>query len=57
MITADEAALAVRVVIYKRHLLNILAVIHRDGGQYTGEHGIKKSVADAMKIVSDLVVR
>lgn len=31
-----------------RHALHeILAVIHRDGGHYTGEHGIAKSVEDA----------
>lgn len=29
------------------HLGEILAVIHGDGGHYTGEHGISKSVADA----------
>jgi hypothetical protein len=31
----------------RRELGEILAVIHRDGGHYTGEHGISKSVADA----------
>lgn len=31
----------------RRNLGEILAVIHRDGGHYTGEHGISKSVADA----------
>ena len=31
----------------RRDLGEILAVIHRDGGHYTGEHGISKSVADA----------
>ena len=31
-----------------RHTLHeILAVIHRDGGHYTGNHGIAKSVEDA----------
>ena len=31
-----------------RHALHeILAVIHRDGGHYTGKHGIAKSVEDA----------
>ena len=33
-------------------LCNLLAVIHRDGGQYTERHGLEKSVADAMTIVS-----
>jgi hypothetical protein len=31
----------------RRDLGEILAIIHRDGGHYTGEHGISKSVADA----------
>ena len=31
----------------RRDLGEILAVIHRDGGHYTGEHGISRSVADA----------
>ncbi len=31
----------------RRDLGEILAVIHRDGGHHTGEHGISKSVADA----------
>lgn len=30
-----------------RHLSNLLARIHRDGGQYEAEHGIDKAVADA----------
>jgi len=36
-------------------LKNLLAIIHRDGGHYTGEHGLEKSVADAMKIVAELI--
>ena len=31
----------------RRDLGEILAVIHRDGGHYTGEHGLSQSVADA----------
>jgi hypothetical protein len=31
----------------RAELGEILAVIHRDGGHHTGEHGISKSVADA----------
>ena len=31
----------------RRDLGEILAIIHRDGGHYTGEYGISKSVADA----------
>jgi len=42
---------------YKHQLLNLLAVIHRDGGHHTGEHGIDKSVEDAMEIVSNLMVK
>jgi hypothetical protein len=35
----------------ERHLQNLLARIHRDGGHYTGEHGIEKAAEDAEKIV------
>jgi hypothetical protein len=35
----------------ERHLRNLLAVVHRDGGHYTSEHGIEKSVKDAMELV------
>ena len=38
-------------------LINLLAVIHRDGGHYTAKHGINKSVADAMTIVSNAIVK
>ena len=31
----------------ERALLNLLAVIHGDGGHYTEEHGIEKAAADA----------
>lgn len=34
-----------------RLLLNLLAVIHRDGGQHTGKVGIEQSVAHAMTLV------
>ena len=37
---------------YERSLKNILAVVHRDGGQYTEEHGIAKSVRDATEILA-----
>ncbi len=36
-------------------LNNLLAVIHRDGGHYTGEHGLNKSVKDAMLISSERI--
>jgi hypothetical protein len=39
----------------RRELGEILAVIHRDGGHYTGEHGISKSVADAHATWADVV--
>ena len=32
-------------------LLNLLIVIHRDGGQYTITHGLEKSAKDATEIV------
>jgi hypothetical protein len=35
----------------------LLAVIHRDGGHYTAQHGLEKSVKDAIQIVSDLIVK
>jgi hypothetical protein len=38
------------------HLLNLLAVIHRDGGHYTEEHGLEKSVKDAMQLSSERIV-
>lgn len=43
---------------YRRHLATrtpeemlreLLSVIHRDGGHYTGQHGLATSVADAME--------
>lgn len=37
----------------KRMLLDLLAVIHRDGGHYTDEHGLAASVADAMLLSSE----
>ena len=38
----------------KDHMLNnLLAVVHRVGGHYTAEHGLEKSVEDAMQISSD----
>lgn len=41
---------------YKRKLQNLLAVVRRDGGQYTAEHGIEKSTEDALQIIADAVV-
>lgn len=42
---------------YKRQLFNLLAVLHRDGGQYIDKYGIDKSVKDAMKLASNKVVK
>ena len=38
-----------------RKLLDLLAIIHRDGGHYVGTHGIDKAVEDAMQIVANRV--
>ncbi len=32
-------------------LLNLLAVIHRDNGHYTAEHGVEKAVEHAKKVL------
>jgi len=32
-------------------VLGLLAIIHRDGGHYTGEHGIEKACEDAVEVV------
>lgn len=34
-------------------ICNLLAVIHRDGGQYAAEHGILKACEDAERIITD----
>ena len=34
----------------KHDLNNLLAIIHRDGGQYVSEHGLEMSVSDAHKV-------
>ena len=34
---------------------NLLAVIHRDGGHYTAEHGMEKSYEDAEKKVANMI--
>jgi hypothetical protein len=38
---------------YQRLLLNLLAVIHGDGGHYVDKHGIYKAQEDAMTIVGN----
>lgn len=37
-------------------LHNLLAIIHRDGGQYAQVHGDKKATADAIELIGDLRV-
>ena len=39
----------------EKMLKNLLAVLHRDGGHYTKQHGIKKSVKDAISICLPLL--
>ena len=36
----------------KEALLNLLAVIHRDGGHYVAKHGIEKAAADAEHLIA-----
>lgn len=38
-------------------LLDLLAIIHRDGGHYTGEHGLEKSWEDAIQLSSERINR
>jgi len=38
---------------YKIPLMNLLAYIHRDGGHYTAEHGLEKSVKDAKEVINN----
>lgn len=40
---------------YAGSLKNLLAVLHRDGGHYTEEHGIKKSFRDSLAIAAKVV--
>ena len=35
---------------YKKELINLLCIIYRDCGHYISEHGIKKSIKDAITI-------
>lgn len=39
---------------YKHLLFNLLAIIHKDGGHYTTEHGAQKATEDAIHIVGNL---
>jgi hypothetical protein len=38
-----------------RGLLDLLAVIHGDGGHYTEKHGVSKSISDAQKRVEQMM--
>jgi len=42
---------------YRTKLKNVLAVAHRDGGQYTATHGIEKSTKDAIQIIANAIVK
>jgi len=58
-VRADEAEEDAKkwAVYYKNKLKNVLAVAHRDGGQYTEIHGIEKSTDDAIQKIADAIVR
>ena len=50
ILTAERDAHAAEIDRLKRerhHIYDLLARIHRDGGQYTAEHGVEKSCDDA----------
>ena len=49
-VNEDPARDLCDVCYYKIPLLDLLAVIHRDGGQYVIEHGLKKAVEKAKKL-------
>ncbi len=37
--------------VYRQELLNLLAILHRDGGHYVAKYGVKRAVADAIKAI------
>ncbi len=43
--------------LFRNRLLNLLAVIHRDGGHRTKLIGIEESLSEAHKIVANLLVK
>ena len=43
------------VCFYRHHAMNLLAVIHRDGGHHTTKVGFKKSCTDAEDVVLRLL--
>jgi hypothetical protein len=40
----------------ERHLKNLLARVHRDGGHYTERYGLQKAVDDADEVVAQLLL-
>lgn len=57
-----EAATAFRTLLERnkeleRHLGDLLAIIHRDGGHYQAQYGDQKAVDDAHKIWAGLITR
>ena len=42
---------------FKHELLELLCVIHRDGGHYIAEHGLAKAIEDAHKVIYQLRAR
>ena len=43
------------VCLYKIPLMELLARVHVDDGQYTQKHGLQKSVIDAYKIIAKAI--
>ncbi|MBW2255340.1 MAG: hypothetical protein JRI25_12170 [Deltaproteobacteria bacterium] len=48
---AEVAALHLERDEARRQLAGLLAIIHRDGGHYQGQHGTQKAVLDAVDLV------
>lgn len=42
--------------VHRTMLYNLLAVIHRDGGQHIAQHGIKQAYEDALSLVPKYIV-
>jgi helix-turn-helix protein len=45
-----DEAIHVRDAVHEQ-LMNLLAVVHRDGGKYAAEHGVAKAIVEAVMIV------
>ena len=41
----------------EKDLMDLLCIIHRDGGHYIATHGYKKAYADARAIIVQLIVK